>query len=94
MMYSEFTAKLPDGTKPPTEAEYKIIEEVYNTHPLFDDATDTKDRIAEIYSKYGMRIICDMQETAKRAREIKDEIVRKRREIYELEREYKELTMK
>lgn len=94
MMYEEFTAKLPEGTRPPTAEQYKIIEEVYATHPLFDETVGIKDKIAEIYSKFGMRIICDMRETAKRAGEIKDDIRKKRHEIEELEREYKELAMR
>ncbi|MCM1525164.1 MAG: hypothetical protein NC120_11990 [Ruminococcus sp.] len=94
MMYEEFTARLPEGTKLPTAEQYEIIEEVYSTHPLFDEATGIKDKIAELYSKYGMRIICDMRETAKRAGEIKDDIQKKRREIEELKHEYKELSMR
>lgn len=94
MMYEEFTAKLPEGTKPPTAEQYKIIEEVYATHPLFDEAVGIKDKIAEIYSKYGMRLICDMRETAKRAGEIKDEKRRLRIQSEELDREYKELAMR
>lgn len=94
MMYDEFTARLPEGTRPPTAEQYEIIEKVYSAHPLFDEAAGIKDKIAEIYSKFGMRLICDMLETAKRAGEIKDDILKKRREIEELEREYRELAMK
>lgn len=94
MLYEEFTAKLPKETNLPTAEEYEIIEEVYATHPLFDEAVGIKEKIAEIYSKFGMRLICDMRETAKRAGEIKEDIRRKRREIEELEREYKELAMR
>lgn len=94
MLYEEFTDHLSEGIRKPTAEEYEIIEEVYATHPLFDDAVGIKDRIAEIYSKFGMRIICDMRETAKRAGEIKDEKRQLRRRIEELDREYEELAMK
>lgn len=94
MTYDEFVGYLPQGVKPPTLDQYKIIEEVYSTHPLFDEAVGIKCKIATIYCEYGMRLICDMRETAKRAGEIKDELQRKRREIEELEREYKELAMR
>lgn len=93
MLDYEFNNRLPEGVRNPTDEEYSIIEEVYNTHPLFDDHVSAKDKIAELYSKYGMRIICDMRETAKRAGEIKDDIRKKRREIEELKHEYKELSM-
>lgn len=93
MLYEEFTARLPEGAKLPTAEQYEIIEEVYGTHPLFDDHVSAKDKIAELYSKYGMRIICDMRETAKRAGEIKDEKRRLMLQIEELDREYKELAM-
>lgn len=31
------------------------------------------DKVANLYFEYGMRIICDMQETARRMQEIEDE---------------------
>ena len=93
-MYEEFVEKLPHGIKPPTAEQYKIIEEVYNTHPLFDETVGVKYKIAQIYCEYGMRLICDMRETAKRAGEIKDDIRKKRLEIEVLEREYMGLAMR
>lgn len=94
MLYEEFTARLPEGVKKPTADEYDIINLVYDYHPSISQGSNGRDQIAMLYSTFGMRIIMDMQETAKRSEEIRDELVRKRREIYDLEREYKELTMR
>ena len=51
---------LPEGkTAPdPTDAEYKLIEYVYNFHPAISE-TDGKEQIAELYVKFGMCLIND-----------------------------------
>lgn len=56
---------LPEGkTAPePTDAEYKLIEYVYNFHPAIS-ATDGKEQIAELYVKFGMCLINDMKQRA------------------------------
>lgn len=92
MLYEEF-ARLPVTRQKPSAKEFEVIDLVYNYHPCIT-ADRGKDQIAGLYSEYGMRIIYDMRETAKRAGEIEDDIRRKRQEIEELEREYKELAMK
>lgn len=98
MSYEEFVTRLPSKTEPPTADEYRTIKWVYSNHPAFDSSLfserDHKANIALLYSLFGMRIICDMQETTKRAQEIEDDIRRKKQEIDELKREYKELAMK
>lgn len=59
------TKALPEGkTAPePTDAEYKLIEYVYNFHPAIS-ATDGKKQIAELYVKFGMCLINDMRPRA------------------------------
>lgn len=98
MLYEEFVSRLPSKIEPPTTDEYRTIKWVYSNHPAFDSSLfserDHKANIVLLYSLFGMRIICDMQETTKRAQEIKDEIWQKKQEIEELEREYKELAMR
>lgn len=37
------------------------------------DCANAKEKAANLYFEYGMRVICDMQETAKRMQEIEDE---------------------
>ncbi len=56
---------LPEGkTAPePTDAEYKLIEYVYNFHPAISE-TDGKEQIAELYVKFGMCLINDMKPRA------------------------------
>lgn len=93
MSYEEFVSRLPEGSKKPSSNEFVIINLVYGCHPCIRNDRG-KDQIAELYIEYGMRIIYDMRETAKRAGEIEDDIRRKRQEIEELEREYKELAMR
>ena len=51
------------------ESDYDIIEYVYNFHPSIDEVHG-KDDIANIYKIGGMRIIRDMEKTAKIAESI------------------------
>lgn len=56
---------LPEGKTAPelTDAEYKLIEYVYNFHPAISE-TDEKKQIAELYVKFGMCLINDMKPRA------------------------------
>lgn len=94
MLYEEFTARLPEGMKKPTVGEYDIINLVYDYHPSISQGSDGKDQIAMLYSTFGMRIICDMHETAKRSEEILSRKAELEHELRELNQEYKELTMR
>ncbi|MCM1579387.1 MAG: hypothetical protein NC078_11375 [Ruminococcus sp.] len=90
MLRDEFEIKLPAGVKPPTYEEYKAIELVYTYHPCIGE-TEGKSRIAWLYCEFGMRIIYDMEETARRIMEIEDEKSRLENELEELETELDEL---
>ena len=72
MTDTEFLNRLPEGARKPNEEEFELIQFVYNYHPSIHPALG-KDQIAMLYSEFGMRIICDMHETAKKAKEIEDE---------------------
>lgn len=93
MTKQEFLNHLPEGARTPSEQEYEIINFVYNYHPSIHTVGGKK-QIARLYSEFGMRVILDMQETAKRAQEIKDEIRSLSAKIKALEDEWQELSMK
>ena len=94
MTREEFEMRLPDCTRKPSDKEFEIIQFVYNYHPAFDrNGIVPKDMIANLYSQFGMRIICDMQETAKRMQEIENEMRACRIKIDKLKEEADELAM-
>lgn len=94
MTREEFEMRLPDCTRKPSDDEFEIIQNVYNYHPTFNhNCTTPKDKIANLYFEYGMRVICDMQETAKRMQEIEDEQRSLRLRLDKLKDEANELAM-
>lgn len=90
MTKQEFEQRLG---KTVSEKDYAKIEEVYTTHPSISE-TEGKDQIAYLYKTFGMRIIEDMIPTARKAREIEDEIRKTRAQLDHLTEELKELAMK
>lgn len=92
MTDTEFLSRLPEGTKHPTDKEFDLIQFVYNYHPSIHPVNG-KDQIAMLYSTFGMRIICDMQDTAKRAQELDDERMELKARLLGIEREEEELSM-
>lgn len=92
MTDTEFLNRLPEGTRKPTESEFDTIQFVYNYHPAIHPS-EGKNQIAMLYSTFGMRIICDMFETAKRAQEIEDERRQLKLRLQELMQEEEELAM-
>lgn len=92
MTDTEFLSRLPEGARKPTEKEFETIQFVYNYHPSIHPVGG-KDQIAMLYSTFGMRIICDMQETAKRAQELEDERRQLRARLKEVEQELEEISM-
>lgn len=89
MLKSEFESHIGMIRKP-TDEEYSVINMVYSYHPCFAICSG-KERIARLYSEYGMRIILDMQETAKRIQEIRERKAELQKELYGLDLEEKEL---
>ena len=86
----EFCTRLPDGTRAPTDKDFDVIQFVYDYHPSID-CTNGKDQIARLYSEFGMRIIWDMFDTAKRAQEIANERRHLRLQLEKLDKEYSTL---
>lgn len=56
-----------------TNDDYLAIERVYQFHPCISE-TDGKKQIVDLVGLYGMRIIRDMEPTAKKAQQLEDEI--------------------
>lgn len=92
MTDTEFLNRLPEGTRKPADKEFELIQFVYNYHPSIHPS-EGKNQIAMLYSTFGMRIICDMHDTAKRAQELDDERRQLKNKLRELEREEEELAM-
>lgn len=94
MTREEFEMRLPDCARKPSDKEFGIIQFVYNYHPAFNlNCTNAKEKAANLYFEYGMRVICDMQETAKRMQEIEDERRSLRLRLDRLQDEANELAM-
>ena len=75
---------------PFTNDEYEIIETVYSFHPSINEVKG-KDQIAELYNNFGMRVILDMLPTAEKAKELENELKKKKIEIDNLRRELNQL---
>lgn len=73
-----------------TDKEYETIETVYTFHPSISETEDKK-QIANLFDNFGFRIIADMLPTAIKAKEIEEQITRKRHELEELQEELKRL---
>lgn len=82
MTRSEFESHLSPDVKKPSEKEFEIITLVYDYHPAMS-MPNAKAHIAMLYNIFGMTIICDMRERAKR-------IVELGNEIYDLEEKLKQ----
>jgi hypothetical protein len=73
-----------------TDKEYEAIETVYTFHPAISE-TEGKKQIASLYDTFGFRIIADMLPTAIKAKELEEQIARKKHELEELQEEFKRL---
>ena len=94
MTKEEFRICLPDCARKPSDEEFEIIQFVYNYHPAFNlNCTNAKEKAANLFFEYGMRVICDMQETAKRMQRIEDEQRSLRLRLDKLKEEADELAM-
>lgn len=69
------------------EKEYKVIEFVYQFHPLISE-TEGKDQVAWLYNNLGIGIFEEMEEKAAEAKGFEDEIRKTRIKLKKLEEEY------
>lgn len=86
MTKDEFISKITTD-KIPTDEEYDVIETVYAFHPCIDNVKG-KEQIAELYSKFGFRVIKDMKETAEKARQLEDKILKLNSQLDAVRQEY------
>lgn len=94
MMYNEFTDRLPEGTRKPTDSEYEKIELVYANHPSISQrGYEGKDQIARLYAEFGMRIICDMYPTAEENAKLGTELIAAKNAVERIKQEIKDLSM-
>lgn len=66
MMYDEFISRLPENMRELSRETFAEIEFVY----LFYPGNLTKDEIAQLYTRHGMRIIQDMLPRAKHSQDL------------------------
>lgn len=69
-----------------TPEEYEKIEFIYNWHPSISE-TAGKMQIATIWNIGGLRLIRDMEESARHAKAIDDQIRVEKEELKSLEKE-------
>lgn len=73
MTRAEFESHLSPDAKKPSEKEFEVITLVYDYHPSMQ-TLNAKAHIAMLYNIFGMSIIYDMRERAKRIVELGKEI--------------------
>ena len=92
MTREEFNSLIePEKTKRPNDEDWKIIEFVYTFHPSISE-TRGKEQIAYLYKTFGMRIIKDMIQTAKRAEAMEKELSELRAKYNKLKDDYNALS--
>jgi hypothetical protein len=87
MNKQEFEAIVCDSI---TNEEFEVIQYVYNFHPCISEVRGKKE-IAELYKKFGLRVIKDMTETAKKADELEQLIHDYEYKLQQLKIEYQDL---
>lgn len=85
MMKSEFDSLLGKTSK---EKDYKIVEFVYNYHPL----NFSKEGVANLYKDFGILLFKDLYERAEEARRLEEEMSKTKGKLRELEEEYRQLS--
>lgn len=73
-----------------SDADYEVIEFVYQFHPVVSE-TSGKEEVAELYKSFGMVIFRDMYQRAEMAKELEEKIQVCRMELEKLTGQYEEL---
>lgn len=68
---------------PVLQEKYEKIEEVYMWHP----SIESKEQMAELYDRYGIRLICDMLPRARRIKDLENKLLILQLECRELQEE-------
>lgn len=80
---------LPNGIAVPDNQEYEIIEFVYKWHPSINSCgtgREGKKQIVGLYIEFGMPIMIDMLETARKAKNIINRYFDAKEQLKELRR--------
>ena len=73
-----------------TIEEYRLVEKIYTFHPSISE-TQGKAQVADLYDVFGIRVFKDMEPTADKARQLEDEIHKKKYELNGLLDKYHDL---
>lgn len=79
--------------QPVSDAEYKVIETVYQWHPSVKEVSG-KEEVAELYKSFGMAIFHDMLPRAEKNRELERQFLHARAEMERIRAEMEELSCK
>ena len=76
---------------PVSDAEYKVIETVYQWHPSVKEVSG-KEEVAELYKSFGMAIFHDMLPRAEKNRELESRLRHAQAEVERIKAEMEELS--
>ena len=77
--------------QPVSDAEYRVIETVYQWHPSVKE-TSGKEEAAELYKSFGMAIFHDMLPRAEKARCLEEKLRRAKKEVEQIKEEIETLS--
>lgn len=77
--------------QPVSDAEYKVIETVYQWHPSVKEVSG-KEEVAELYKSFGMAIFHDMLPRAEKNRELESKLRHAQAEVERIKEEMEELS--
>lgn len=77
--------------QPVSDAEYKVIETVYQWHPSVKEVSG-KEEVAELYKSFGMAIFHDMLPRAEKNRELESKLRHAQAEMERIKEEMEELS--
>lgn len=88
MQKREFEAMIE---QPVSDAEYKVIETVYQWHPSVKEVSG-KEEVAELYKSFGMAIFYDMLPRAEKNHELESKLHHAQKEVERIKAEMEELS--
>ena len=77
--------------QPVSDAEYKVIETVYQWHPSVKEVSG-KEEVAELYKSFGMAIFHDMLPREEKNRELESKLRHAQAEVERIKEEMEELS--
>lgn len=89
MEKKEFEKRIEESV---LDADYKVIEMVYQFHPSIRE-TSGKEEVAELYKSFGMAIFYDMLPRAEKNRELENRLLHAKAEVGRITDEMYELSL-